>query len=131
MTVSLLCEDLLVAGLDDWVPFAAIGMYARSRAGTDEVRVVASAALDAIRVLLERGLAEVGTATRDGFRPWDRSIDATLQTVREQWLALPTGQNGPHLGDIGWMANTQAGDELAEQLRDAGIAGAKPAARGR
>lgn len=106
--ISLLARDILQAGLDDWVPLAAIDGLARraaARPGADAVDL----GVAAIRELVERDLAVVGEVSDGGFFQWPESLELSLDRIATAWRSLPSAE----WGFICWLDNTPAGDELA------------------
>ena len=66
-----------------------------------------------IEELLSSGLMHFGVLTDRGFESWDLGPDETLKRLGREMAAL--GRE-PRLGDIGWLANTAAGDEKADEI---------------
>lgn len=108
-------EDLLAAGVGDWVHFGEVAWLASHRGLQASRKEQVEATLTVLRNLQERGLVEIGDVGRDGFKAWQLSIDEVEQRVRQTWLAL---DRDPAPGDIGWLANTPLGDQAANERRD-------------
>lgn len=106
--VNALAREILKAGLDDWVPLAAVEGIARHHVdGTaQEIR---DASIEAIRELVVDGLAEIGEVSDGGFFEWDEALDPALVRIRETWATTE-----PNIwGFAVWVSNTPAGDEQA------------------
>lgn len=107
--ISPLALEILQAGLDDWVPLAAIeGMAAHGCAQGD----VREQSLAAISELAREGLVEIGEVSDSGFFGWDQPLDDALDRVREIW----DGTDRNTWGFSVWVSNTPAGDRVAEHL---------------
>lgn len=108
-------EDLLIAGIGDWVHFGEVAwLAARRGAGRGREDQIA-VALSALRDLQERGLMEVGDVGPEGFAAWRLPVNEVEERVRTAWLTL---DRDPVPGDIGWLANTALGDRVADEWRD-------------
>jgi hypothetical protein len=104
-------EDLLVAGVGDWVHFGEVAWLAAQRGAQPGREDQIAATLAALRNLQERGLMEIGDVGPDGFTAWHVPIDEVEERVREAWFAL---DRDPVPGDIGWLANTPLGDQAGQ-----------------
>jgi hypothetical protein len=114
MSASSLTEDLLLAGLDDWVHFHQVVWYVKQREGDVPRAEQIAAAMSAIRTLVTDGLIQVGEVRREnGFLPWQGTIDEIVDRVRERWETL---HRDPLPGDVAWLANTELGDRAAKAL---------------
>ena len=114
MTNEPLADAVLLAGRDDWVHFAELSWLASRRcpdARPDERPAIVA---DTLRVLLDQALIELGDVTSDGFAAWNETPSAAVERVLSAWSEL---DRDPVPGDIGWVANTDLGDQRAELLR--------------
>jgi hypothetical protein len=108
IVASALAREILQAGLDDWVPLAAVHGLAQ-RVGDGSEQEIREASIEAIKQLVLEGLVEVGEVSDGGFFEWDETLDAALRRIRETWEAT-----GPNVwGFAVWLSNTQAGDKEA------------------
>lgn len=108
-----LVEDVLVAGLDDWVFLAEVVWVVKSTRASIEDHDLVEETLKVIRGLLNEGLADIGDVTEGGFFEWNLPVDVAIERVRSEWKSL-----GRELypGDVCWLANTKLGDERAEEI---------------
>jgi hypothetical protein len=96
------------AGLDDWVPLAAVEGIAR-RHGNGSEQEIREASIEAIKELVLGGLVEIGDVSDGGFFELDETLDAALKRMRETWETT-----GPNVwGFAVWLSNTPAGDNEA------------------
>jgi hypothetical protein len=102
-------EDLLIAGLDDWLHIADVTYHLGLPRDRKDAACQAEAA---IRDLVEKGLVLVGDVTGDRFVAWDGSAGAIGRRVLTAWEAL---DHDPVPGDVCWLANTAEGDRLARE----------------
>lgn len=109
MTVArALAREILQAGLDDWVPLAAVEGIAR-RHGDLSDEDIRDSSIEAIMQLAIDGLVEIGEVSDGGFFEWNETLDAALKRVRKMWETA-----GPNSwGFAVWISNTPAGDEEA------------------
>ncbi|WP_329210665.1 hypothetical protein OG257_24225 [Streptomyces sp. NBC_00683] len=102
-------EDVLVEGLDDWVPIDqllwAAGEYPAGR--TRQERLV-----ELLRYALSSGLVEVGELMEAGFAAWTGDVD---EQVRRVTAGLDRLDWAPQLGSSVWLSNTAKGDEVARR----------------
>ena len=100
-------KDVLIEGLDDWVPIDqllwAAGEYPAGR--TRQERLV-----ELLRYALSSGLIEVGELMETGFVAWTGDAD---EQVRRVTADLDRLDWAPQLGSSVWLSNTAKGDELA------------------
>lgn len=106
-------EELVTRGSDDWVDAAEVAWVAKSIGGVrdDESMRVLSIAL--IRRVLEDGLMEIGEVGDGGFFEWGLPVDEAVDRADRAWRDL---DRAPNLGDVCWLANTEEGTLLAEQV---------------
>jgi hypothetical protein len=109
--ISNLSLKVLIAGLDDWVPLAAMEGLAR-KLGTPQ-NELGQAILDSIRELAESHLVELGEVSDGGFFTWHESTDSALARIAEARKVLDPND----WGFFCWTSNTVAGDTLARALR--------------
>lgn len=113
-----LLEDLVAHGVDDWVDDASVwgNIAARAALSVDDRLPIA---LGVISTALLKGLMIAGDVM-GGFQPWDMSPAESAAAIAERWLALD--DPGVRPGDIFWLSNTAAGEELGEAVlsREAG-----------
>lgn len=106
--ISSLAQGILQAGLDDWIPLAAIEGMARLLAGGPGLR---EASLEAIEELLLNGLAEVGEVSDGGFLAWNQPPDDALTRIKELWEHTDPNTWGFSV----WVSNTPIGDQEAQR----------------
>ena len=109
---------ILLRGLDDWVSLAEVRFLVSLAEPGDipylerEPVALRDASLRAITLLVEHDLARLGDVT-DRFEPWSVGTAEALQRVRTAWWD-PEKDLRP--GNICWLANTPAGDEVARRI---------------
>jgi len=103
-----LSQDVLNAGLDDWVPLAAIGTFARRLGATSDVEA-SDMGVAAVRELAEKGLVSIGEVSNEGFTEWQAPLEDSLIKIEKAWRSLHQDQ----WGFMCWLSNTPTGDELA------------------
>lgn len=106
-------DELVVRGADDWVMAADVAWIAKSVGGASDEEV-AEVSIALIEEVMRRSLMQVGDVTEAGFFEWDLSLEEALDRVSREWRALG---RAPDLGEVCWLANTEAGDARAEVLR--------------
>jgi hypothetical protein len=105
-------DNLLVEGLDDWIPLAAIDGFARRLVGEDP-HARREACLNAIGALLDHGYASVGDIVLNlGFVPWDLPNSVAIAKVAE---ALQQDEPGNWWFDA-WLSLTEAGEAAAAEV---------------
>jgi len=114
VTNQSLADAVLLAGRDDWVHFAELSWLAGREhpdvSGDQRVKIVA----DTLSLLLDQALIQLGDVTKEGFVAWTETPPAAVSRVVSSWAAL---DRDPVPGDIGWVANTDLGDQRAAALR--------------
>jgi len=113
MTTHTPQEEIVARAQADWVHFPEahwlVHKWASGR-GLDTRQEL----VRVLRSLISQGLVQVGTVRgEDGFVPWGIDETATIQRILEEWDVLG---RAPVPGDVCWLANTPAGDALAEDL---------------
>jgi hypothetical protein len=102
---------VLGLGLVDWVHFVEVVDLVRADDPALSEATLHQRVLDVLRSLLEKGLIEVGDVQEaGGFRRWSGTAEDTLERIGREWASL---ERQPGLGDVCWLANTDAGDRLA------------------
>jgi len=110
--VSNLARDILKAGLDDWVPLAAIEGFARLRTHGSVEDDLREESLQAIRELVLDGLAEIGEVSDGGFFECEQPLEEALNQVSETWKDTDLNTWGFSL----WVSNTPRGDQEAKRF---------------
>ncbi|XVV06007.1 hypothetical protein ACQPW3_11725 [Actinosynnema sp. CA-248983] len=104
--------DVLIEGLDDWVPIDQLIWAAREETkGPSRKEFFA----ELLHFLLENGLIQIGELAAAGFKPWRGSAGEVVQVVLDDLERLSWD---PKLGSRAWIANTEAGNEVARSLID-------------
>lgn len=112
--MSVLAQEILLIGLVDFVGLWEIIRNAKRLEPSATGKAIQDSVVNAIAELLERGFVTPGEPTPDGgFADWALDSDEALKRVRNDWTRLGSE---PNVGDIVWLANTQAGDEKARRL---------------
>ena len=107
-TLSVLAQEILDAGMDDWVPLAAVEGLARRHAMAGD-QAIRDSGLEAIKELVLAWLVEPGEVADGGFFGWDETPDRALRRIMEIWES-----SDPNVwGFAVWLSNTPAGDEWA------------------
>jgi hypothetical protein len=106
--ISQLACRVLQAGLDDWVPYAAVVGLARGLGAKSEPDAIEDG-IATIRELVSQGLAVVGEVSDGGFFESSESLDATLVRVEGECGALDRSD----WGFACWLQNTSRGDAQA------------------
>ncbi|WP_329485033.1 hypothetical protein OG618_00295 [Kitasatospora sp. NBC_01246] len=104
--------DVLIEGLDDWVPIDQLIWAAREGA---EGRAWKEFFVELLKFLLESDLIQIGELAEDGFLPWKGGVDEVAQVVVDDLESLSWE---PKLGSRAWIANTESGNEIARPLID-------------
>jgi len=116
-------DQVLVMGLDDWVPLLAVDMAAMKAGWNDEER--RDVVLAAIQSLAEGGLVEIGELIRGaGFRPWGTSVDTSIARLRARYRVAPDDEieTSDQWWFDCWLNNTPSGDQRGQARYDADIA---------
>ncbi|MEP6468150.1 MAG: hypothetical protein ABJC24_00105 [Chloroflexota bacterium] len=115
-----LIDELLMRGAGDWVSAAEVAWVARSIGGASTDDAVRDIALNLIREVLQTGLMEAGDITGGGFTAWELSPLESLGRIEREWQVL---KRSPHIGEVGWLANTAKGSRRAEAVLSTGRPG--------
>ncbi|MFI5616777.1 hypothetical protein [Streptomyces sp. NPDC051567] len=104
--------DVLIEGLDDWVPIDQLIWAAREAAKGGPWKEFFA---ELLHFLLENGLIQIGELAAEGFSPWKGEAGGVVQLVLDDLERLSWE---PKLGSRAWIANTEAGNEAARSLID-------------
>lgn len=113
--MSELSQRILSAGLDDWIPLAAVDGFARQLGSVSDGEVIASG-VRAIRDLAEEGLVVLGSVSDNGFVEWAQPMDEAIARLEAAWRTLDRNE----WGFACWLNNTSRGDERARSF-DGGV----------
>lgn len=111
MSDRTLVEDLLVSGLDDDA-YAAWVYQVVTRSGLTDQGQLRALAIGTIAEVICRGLMVPGDEDRDGHHPWPESRGDAMERITREWLA-EWPDDIPTPGAIVWLANTEAGNNVA------------------
>lgn len=104
--------DVLIEGLDDWVPIDQLIWAAREGGKGRPWKAFFS---ELLHFLLENNLIQIGELGAEGFSPWKGEAGEVVQLVLDDLERLSWE---PKLGSRAWIANTKAGNEVAQSLID-------------
>ncbi|MGW5513039.1 hypothetical protein ACWEV9_35555 [Streptomyces albogriseolus] len=104
--------DVLIEGLDDWVPIDQLIWAAREGV---KGRPWKAFFAELLHFLLENDLIQIGELAAEGFSPWKGEAAEVVQLVLDDLERLSWE---PKLGSRAWIANTKAGNEVARSLID-------------
>jgi len=105
--LSAFSRMLLIEGLDDWVPLAALGLGFFGRSPSPHEFLVESRA--AVEPLLRQGLMTMGDLRGlGGYEPWALSIDECLANFEEMFMSDPDLVSGRWKYGI-WLCLTSQG----------------------
>ncbi|MFJ3924161.1 hypothetical protein [Streptomyces sp. NPDC090022] len=104
--------DVLIEGLDDWVPIDQLIWVAREGVKGLPWKEFFS---ELLHFLLENNLIQIGELAEEGFSPWAGESGEVVQLVLDDLERLSWE---PKLGSRAWIANTEAGNEVARSLID-------------
>ncbi|MFH9264067.1 hypothetical protein ACH4KN_07370 [Streptomyces sp. NPDC017546] len=104
--------DVLIEGLDDWVPIDQLLWAAREEVKDSSWRGFFA---ELLRFLLENDLIRIGELAAEGFAPWSAGVDEVVRMVLED---LEHHSWEPRLGSRAWIATTDAGNAVARSLID-------------
>ncbi len=103
--ISRLAREVLLEGLDDWVPFLGVKGAAR-RLGAVSDAEQRRRSLATVRELAKEGLVEIGQVTRDGFSRLPESLPELL-------ARLTVDAESGEADFLYWLSNTTRGDQEA------------------
>ncbi|KOX16378.1 hypothetical protein ADK67_40250 [Saccharothrix sp. NRRL B-16348] len=104
--------DVLIEGLEDWVPIDQLIWAAREESNG---RPWKESFTELVHFLLEHDLIQIGELAAEGFSPWKGTAGEVVQLVLDDLERLSWE---PKLGSRAWIANTEAGNEVARSLTD-------------
>ena len=104
--------DVLIEGLDDWIPIDQLIWGAREGV---KGRPWKAFFAELLHFLLENDLIQIGELAAEGFSPWKGEAGEVVQLVIDDLERLSWE---PKLGSRAWIANTKAGNEVARSLID-------------
>jgi hypothetical protein len=110
--ISLLSLRVLMTGLDDWVPLAAVHGLARQLGAVGDA-AASEASIASIRELTQHHLVELGNVSDGGFFADENPDDRTLSHIANVMRTADVREWGFSY----WMQNTPAGDALARAQR--------------
>lgn len=117
--VNEVLEELLDAGLYDWVMLTDLESFMTHTAEVDGVELDAEMrygiGIEVLRRAFAEALAVAGTVKRgEGFQSWPVDAATALQRIEAGWR-----EAGEHLnmGDVAWIATTAKGKERATAAR--------------
>jgi hypothetical protein len=110
MATDSLIDELVVRGADDWVTAAEVAWVAKSAGKAKADDDIKALSLDIINTVLQAGLMRAGDVTDGGFFAWDISPSDASGRIERAWEQLG---RLPNLGEVCWLANTEAGHERA------------------
>lgn len=111
--IRQLSESVLQAGLDDWVPMAAVEGFARKLGAEGDLDVI-EMGLRAVRGLAGDGLVVLGDVSDGGFFEWIEPLEDALDRLERTWRKLDPGERGFAC----WLRNTDLGNERARTATD-------------
>jgi hypothetical protein len=113
-TLDAIISELLSRGLDDWVHLTDAIPIARLHNPDADVREIKRVCLQAIKLMLERGLVSIGDLIGSGkevtFKAWPNPPDAATARISQVLLDSP---GLPQMSGEYWLSNTNKGDEIA------------------
>jgi hypothetical protein len=122
-SIGAMLDELVRRGVDDWIGAWEVADIVQSIApgATGEISKLA---LQVIQEALVRSLVEIGDVVGTGshpvygyescsFRPWALPVEAAMERVKREWLAL--GRN-PTLGEVCWLNLSETGRARAHHL---------------
>ncbi|MEV7089340.1 hypothetical protein AB0O07_26190 [Streptomyces sp. NPDC093085] len=104
--------DVLIEGLDDWVPIDQLIWAAREEVKGHSWKEFFT---ELLHFLLENDLIQIGELAADGFAPWRGETSEVVRLVLDDLERLSWE---PKLGSRAWIANTEAGNAVARSLTD-------------
>ncbi|SNY29456.1 hypothetical protein [Paractinoplanes atraurantiacus] len=110
MNTDGIVDELLVEGLDDWVPVDTVIGAAREAAEAAGVEFQ-GLTVEVLERLIVGGLMVAGDIG-DGFERWDDEPQAMVRKV----VAQVESFGWAPLGGACWLANTPAGDDRARTV---------------
>lgn len=107
-------ERLLIESHDDYVGLWAFVWAARREAGAGTPAERREAAMKMVSRMLEAGLIEAGTPTRDllEINRWDGSADEVIERINEEWNRMG---HEPGLDDGVYFVISDRGERYLEE----------------
>ncbi|MFI6763425.1 hypothetical protein ACIBF5_30250 [Micromonospora sp. NPDC050417] len=96
-------ERVLIRGLDDWVTMTEVVF---------EATFDPQLAVAAVRRALRDATMQAGDVDREGFVAWPLPPDEAADRISAELSTMDINDLNP--GDIAWLRNTPAGNQLAE-----------------
>lgn len=100
-------ERVLIRGLHDWVTVTEVAF---------ESAFDAQLAVEVVRRALRDATMQAGDVGREGFVAWSLEPDAAADRIAAELSTMDIADLNP--GDIAWLRNTPAGDQLAEAAQN-------------
>ncbi|WP_019816607.1 hypothetical protein [Saccharomonospora saliphila] len=110
MIDSRVYAEVLIEGMDDWVPIDQLIWAAREEV---KRRPWKGFFAELLHFLLESELIQLGELAAEGFSPWEGEASEVVQLVLDDLERLSWE---PKLGSRAWIANTGAGNDVARSL---------------
>ena len=125
MKLDAMQRRFLIEGIKDYVGLWEYASVVREAWGDMPLSQICDVVLGKVEPLLRNGLCVAGNLKEDGgFAEWDGGVERALERMRGEWHQL--GRD-PHISDICWFMNTEAGDRAAEALVREGSEGVSDA----
>jgi hypothetical protein len=105
-------DELLIAGLADYVHMGEVAWCAQSVAGGIGPALLKQTSLLVIERVLRQDLMRAGSLATPTFVAWTGSIEEALERIDREWPE----DRSPSFGDICWFENTEKGTSLAERV---------------
>jgi hypothetical protein len=111
------CRAVLLCGLDDWVPYAAVEWEVRQVRGGQPESETVEAAVAVIGTLVDQGLMEIGGISSEakGFVKWEIPLEESLERIRHARQHSDRG----YWVMCCWLRNTSEGDRVGEAIDSA------------
>jgi hypothetical protein len=107
--ISQLSLQVLVAGVDDWVPLAAVYGLSRRLNGIEKPDVIQES-MASIRELVALNLVSIGEVSDGGFFACDDSSETVMEIIANAVRTTDLSE----WGFLYWLCNTPDGDQLAK-----------------
>lgn len=115
MTLGSVAKRILAHGTDDWVHLAEVEYVARMSLARPNLAAtrgrIRTAALEALKQLLDDRLVRIGTVTPTGFEPWELRNEEAIARVAREWT-----ERRLFPGDICWLENTAEGNRIGNEI---------------
>ena len=113
MATDSLVDELVVAGADDWVTAAEVAWIAKSMGSATTLHEIKALSVELMHAVLAAGLMEAGDVTDGGFLAWEVPPEEAVARIERSWEQLG---RLPNIGDVCWLANTDAGNRRAHTV---------------